>query len=104
VTTPFYEPSYEPPEPLFDYADGEEAPDPDQLLDDIRDLLQQYAGQQPDGGLTGTQTQLLVRAVDLLDDWLSAGYPLPYYWRHAGELPAEDPPDPPRPIQELPPL
>jgi hypothetical protein len=77
---------YAGPEPLFDWEGGDDQPDPDMLHDQIRDLLHAYV---ENGGLTEAESADLVQCVDLLDDWLSAGFPLPAAWRLAGTRKAE---------------
>jgi len=75
-------------EPLFDYEDGEELPEPDDLLDIIRGLVRTWV---KDGKLTDEQTADLVQATDQLDDWMSTGHALPRaWWRTSATDPTQE--------------
>lgn len=93
MSVPFHE---QLPEPRDDSGDPA---DPDWLLERIRDLVHSHI----EVPLDGDQAAELVLHVDLLDDWLAAGYRLPRAWRDAGtfKVPVKGPR---RDVADTPPL
>lgn len=71
------------PEPPYDWEGGDGPPGPDLLVEAIRDLVHTWVER---GHLTEAQSADLVQCIDLLDDLLSAGNPLPQVWAKAGTL------------------
>jgi len=91
--------AYVPPEPLFDYEGGGETPDPDMLLEVLRNLVHTWV-ERGNGGLTPDEVGALVEAFDLLDDWMASGYLPPREWAAAMREPSQ-PYEPLRREQEI---